>query len=512
MPLCLAIATASEAPPLSGIIAGIVGGIVVGIISGSPLGVSGPAAGLAAIVAATIKDLGGLEAFDVFLCAVVVGGVLQIILGFLKAGVIGYYFPNAVIKGMLAGIGIIIFLKQIPHVFGYEKAPWGEFSFFNSDGENTFSEMLVAMKDVHGGSLLITAISLGILILWDRPFMKRIGFLKFFQGPLVAVVVGILLYFVFGEHDIFGLRQDQVVEVAVSPGFTGLFSNFVFPDFSHIFDAKVLMAGATIGVVASIETLLCVEATDKLDPEKRVTPTNRELLAQGSGNLVSGLIGGLPITQVIVRSSANIQSGGKSKLSAIIHGFLLLFCVMAIPHVLSMIPQAVLAAILMVVGYKLARPTLFKSMYRAGWQQFMPFIVTIIFIVFTDLLTGVALGLAVAIVVIMWNNYRLPYRFNEADMLSGKPIVIELAEEVSFLNKAGIQRTLNEMPDNVEVIIDATNTHSMHPDVVEIINDFLTHAELVGIKATYKPPKELSPGRKNPVKAFVERRKNLSND
>jgi MFS superfamily sulfate permease-like transporter len=478
VPLCLGIALASGAPLFSGIIAGIVGGIVVGLLSGSPLGVSGPAAGLAVIVLAAIQEL---QAFETFLLAVVVSGVIQLILGFIKAGVIGYYFPSSVIKGMLSGIGIIIILKQIPHAFGYDEVPEGDFGFFQTDGHTTLSDFSYMLEVISPGALIIATISMAILILWERPFIKRISVFKVIQGPLVAVIAGIGLNLLFQSMPSLALDVDQVVNIPVSESIVGFFGQFTLPDFTQITNPQVYVVAVTLAVVASLETLLCVEATDKLDPFKRVTPTNRELKAQGVGNVISGLIGGLPVTQVIVRSSANIQSGGRTKASAFFHGILLLLCVMSIPHVLNLVPLASLAAILFVVGYKLAKPTLFKEMYHMGKSQFVPFMVTILGIVFTDLLMGIALGLVVAIMNILWNNYRIPYHFDPENYQSGAPITIELAEDVSFLNKASILRTLNKLPNNTHVVIDGNKTKSIHPDVVEIIEDFRQNAQTRGI-------------------------------
>ncbi len=478
LPLCLGIALASGAPLFSGIIAGIVGGIVVGALSGSPLGVSGPAAGLAVIVLEAITDLG---AFDVFLLAVVLAGVIQAILGFLRAGVIGYYFPSSVIKGMLSGIGILIILKQIPHAFGYDKDPEGDWSFFQVDGENTFTGIMHIMDAVTPGAVMISVLAMIILILWERPFIKNLGFTKIIQGPLVAVVAGIVMYSLF-KGTSYEVSGEHLVQIPVAESFSGFLGLFTFPDFSQIMNPAIWITAGTIAVVASLETLLCVEATDKLDPYKRTTPTNRELKAQGVGNVISGLIGGLPITQVIVRSSANIQSGGISKTSAIIHGVFLLISAMAIPKVLNMIPLASLAAILLVVGYKLAKPTLFKQMIKAGPAQYIPFFVTVVGIVFTDLLIGITLGLIVGIFHILWNNYRTPYHFTVAGHETGKPIRLELSEQMSFLNKASIQRTLNRLPNNTHVIIDARKTKSIHPDVIEIIEDFKANALIRDIK------------------------------
>lgn len=472
MPLCLGIALASGAPLFSGVIAGIVGGTVVALMSGSPLGVSGPAAGLAAIVITAIPELGG---FQTFLLAVVVAGVLQIILGLVKAGIIGYYFPSSVIKGMLSAIGIIIILKQIPHAFGYDKDPEGDMDFIQPDGQNTFSELVNMLDYVSPGAVVIAVISLAILILWDRPFMKKISLFNIIQGPLIVVTLGIILNLIF-EGTSFMINKDHLVKIPVADSVEGFLAQFTTPDFSQWANPKVYIIGATIAIVASLETLLCVEATDKLDPDKRVTPTNRELLAQGTGNIVSGFIGGLPITQVIVRSSANIQSGGKTKASAFFHGILLLVSIIAIPFVLNLIPLASLAAILFVVGFKLAKPSVFKQMFKMGASEFVPFIVTIIGIVFTDLLMGIGLGLAVAIFYILFNNFKTPYHFNPETYKKGEPILIQLAEEVSFLNKGSILQTLNHLPDGCTVTLDGKKTKSIHPDVIEIIDDFKQNA------------------------------------
>lgn len=480
LPLCLGIALASGAPLFSGIIAGIVGGTVTALISGSPLGVSGPAAGLAVIVLAAIQELG----YEPFLLAVVIAGIVQLILGFLKAGVIGYYFPSAVIKGMLSGIGIIIILKQIPHVFGYDADPEGDFEFMQVDGHNTFSELFYMLEGVTPAATIIAFTSLAILILWEQPFMKKLSFTKIVQGPLVVVVLGIVASTLLAANPEMTLSRDHMVNIPVADSLAGFFGQFTFPDFSQIGNSAIWITAITIAVVASLETLLCVEATDKLDPQKRVTPTNRELTAQGVGNMLSGLIGGLPITQVIVRSSANIQSGGKTKASAFFHGILLLVCAMSIPRVLNMIPLASLAAILLLVGYKLAKPSLFKSMFKAGKTQWIPYAVTIVGIVFTDLLIGIGLGMTVAIIQILWNNYQTPYHFDENNHVEGETIKIELSEDVSFLNKASILRTLESIPANNKVIIDGAKAKTIHPDIREIIENFAQHAKEKDIELT----------------------------
>lgn len=486
VPLCLGIALASGAPLFSGVIAGIIGGIVVGSLSGSPLGVSGPAAGLAVIVLTAINEMGGLAngGFEIFLLAVVFAGVIQVILGYAKAGIIGYYFPSSVIKGMLAGIGVIIILKQIPHAFGYDGNPEGEIAFIQPDGQNTFSELVNMMNFISPAAITITVLSLIILLLWERPFMKKLSFTKIIQGPLLVVILGIILNYAF-KGTSWEISGEHLVAIPIASSFGEITSLFSTPDFSAISNPLVYTTAITIAIVASLETLLCVEATDKLDPYKRITPTNQELKAQGVGNIISGLVGGLPITQVIVRSSANIQSGGRTKLSAIIHGFLLLISVLAIPIVLNMIPLASLAAILLMVGFKLAKPVLFKSMYKLGWTQFIPFMVTIVGIVFTDLLVGIGLGLVVAVFYILLNNFKRPFFFSPDNHLNEGVIRIELSEEVTFLNKAAILNTLKEIPENSKVLIDASRTETIDHDVIEIFEDFKQNAAYNNIELKF---------------------------
>lgn len=479
VPLCLGIALASGAPLFSGIIAGIVGGTIVALISDSSLGVSGPAAGLAVIVLTAIQDLG---AFETFLLAVVLAGVFQLILGFLKAGIIGYYFPSSVIKGMLSGIGLIILLKQIPHAFGYDKDPEGDLAFNQADGETTFSALGSMLDAISPGAVLISMVCLGILILWENKFFKQRRVFQIIQGPLVVVIVGILLNIAV-QGTAWSLQPDQLVALPVASDLSGFFNQFTLPDFSQITNPEVYVIGITIAVVASLETLLCVEATDKLDPQKRVTPTNLELKAQGVGNMISGLIGGLPVTQVIVRSSANIQSGGKTKAAAFIHGILLLGCVALIPVVLNMIPLASLAAILIMVGYKLAKPSLFKSMYQLGWQQFIPFVATIAGILLTDLLIGIGIGLVVAVFYILLVNYRSAYYIHEEEDEDDKSATrLVLSEDVTFLNKASILVTLDKLPENSKVIIDATHSVNIDYDVIEIIEEFRVKAKARNIE------------------------------
>ncbi len=480
MPLCLGIAMASGAPLFSGIISGIIGGIVVGALSGSPLGVSGPAAGLAIIVLNAISDLGS---FEVFLVAIVIAGILQILMGYLKAGILAYFFPSSVIHGMLAGIGIIIFLKQIPHAFGYDSDPEGDFGFEQVDGHNTFDEITQIFEQINLGVTVIALISLIILIIWNTKLFQNLKFTKFLPGPLVAVIVGIVLNIFFKSIPSLSIEPSHLVMVSVAENLEGFLSNFQFPDFKNaLTNPNVYITGVIIAIVASIETLLCVEATDKLDPLKRITPTNRELKAQGIGNILSGLIGGLPVTQVIVRSSANIQSGGQTKLSSIFHGIWLAISIILFPQILNMIPLGVLAAILMVVGYKLAKPSLFRKMYKEGWEQFLPFIVTIFGLLFTNLLAGIGLGLIVAIISIIINNYKSTFNYHHENINGTKTIKITLSENVTFLNKAHLLKKLKHIEDGTEVIIDGSHAKNIHFDVKEIINDFVINSKIRNIK------------------------------
>ena len=482
VPLCLGIALASGAPLFAGIIAGIVGGIVVGVASGSPLGVSGPAAGLAVIVLTSIATLGG--SWEAFLMAVVLAGIIQLILGYAKAGFIAYFFPSSVIKGMLTGIGLLIILKQIPHALGWDKDVEGDDEFFQADGQNTFSEIFQALDFVTPGALLIAGVSLGILILWDTVLTKKHKIFGMINGPLVVVVLGIVMFNLYQNGTLnFSLAADQVVRIPVPENIAGFFSQFTFPDFSAITNFEVWKIAIVLAIVASLETLLCVEATDKMDPHKRITPTNRELKAQGLGNVLSGLIGGLPVTQVIVRSSANISFGGKTKMSAILHGVFLLLSALTIASVLNMIPLASLAAILLMVGYKLAKPSLFKQMYKLGHEQFVPFIVTIVAILLTDLLKGITAGMIVGGAYALYHSYRNSHHMKEViTSENGHQIHhLVLAEEVSFFNKASVVKALESIPSNSKVIIDYSKSVSISYDVVELIKDYESNAKTKNI-------------------------------
>lgn len=489
LPLCLGIAMASGAPLFSGIISGIVGGIVVGYLSKSHLSVSGPAAGLTAIVLTAITDLG---AFDVFLTAVFIAGIIQLGLGFIKAGSISNYFPTNVIEGMLAGIGIIIILKQLPHAFGYDSDFEGDQSFVQSDGSNTLSSLLGIVDYVQLGAIIITALSLIILIAWDKvPFLKK---LKLIPGALVAVILGVILNEIFtASGSSLAIAKEHLVSLPIPSSLEEFKQIIVTPNFSSITNPKVWIVGLTIAIVASIETLLCIEAADRMDAHKRYTDTNVELKAQGIGNIISSLLGGLPMTSVVVRTSANNNAGAKSKMSAIIHGILLLLSVLTIPTILNKIPLATLAAILLLVGYKLAKPATFKHFWKNGKYQFIPFIATLLAVVFMDLLKGVALGIIISVIFILKGNLKRAYSFRKQEYADGDIIHIDLAQEVSFLNKAAIKSTLNDIPENSEVIINAQDTVYIAHDVLDLIKEFKKirakeeniKIKLIGFKKAY---------------------------
>ena len=488
IPLCLGIALASGAPALSGIIAGIVGGLVVTLFSNSSLGVSGPAAGLVAIVLPAIQYLG----FQNFLLAVVLGGVIQFLLGCFRAGTIGYYFPTAVIKGMLVAIGLIIILKQIPHAFGYDKDYEGDLAFSQSDGYNTFSELTHAIEASTPAAIVISVVCLAILILWETKVIKQFAWSKIIQGPLVAVVAGILVGLGCNSVGSMQLSSDHLVSLPEGISLT-------FPHFdpteinaeqtstasegansAGITDFQAAMAilitALTLAIVASLESLLCAEATDKLDPQRRQTDLNQELRAQGIGNFVAGMIGGLPVTQVIVRSSTNIQSGAQSRLAAFVHGLFLIVCVITIPFVLNLIPLASLAAILFIVGYKLAHPSKFIAMYKLGWNQFLPFMITISAILFTDLLRGIGIGLVGSIFFILKSNYVKSFWMTTSEE-SGKTVHrMTLAESVFFLNKGDIQSALLKIEPGAKLVIDGSDSVHIDQDVIDLFNDFETNA------------------------------------
>lgn len=487
LPLCLGIAVASGAPPLAGLISGIVGGIVVGALSNSHISVSGPAAGLTAIVLAAINDLG---TFELFLCAGIIAGIIQIALGIFRAGSISNYFPTSVIEGMLAGIGIIIVLKQIPNAIGFDADFHNNESLFdNGYSWDAISSYLNNMANsIHYGAIIVTLVSLAILLLWENiPALKK---LKMLPGALVAVTVGILLNQLVFAGTSLHITSEHLVKLEIPK----TLDEFKFPELSGFLNPKVWVVGATITVVASIETLLCIEAADRLDTRRRITDTNLELRAQGVGNLISSFIGGLPMTSVVVRSSANANAGATSKMSAIIHGILLLICVLVIPMVLTMIPMATLAAVLLLVGYKLAKPATIMHFWHKGKYQFIPFIATVIAVVATDLLKGVGIGLVISIYFILQGNMKRAYYFSKEELENADEISLKLAEEVSFLNKAAIKKTLKNIKENSKVTIDARSTSYIATDVLELIQDFANirareaniEVELLGFKTSYR--------------------------
>jgi len=489
LPLCLGISLASTSYKgiegledfagivMPGLIAGIIGGIVVGSLSGSRFGVSGPAAGLITIITTAIIAFGGFEngGFEKFALAVALGGVIQFLLGIIKAGFVAYYIPFSVIKGMLAGIGITIFIKELPHFFGYDKDPEGDLAFVQADGHNTFEELGLAIENIHWGATLVAIISLLILIGWGMKKIKENKILSLIPGPLLAIVVSVLIAMGLASTQGMSIGGDHLVSVPTPQNMEEFKGMFYFPDFSAITDYNVWIVAVTVALVASIESLLCVEATDKMDPYKGRTPMNRELRAQGIGNVLSGLLGGLPITQVIVRSTANIGAGAKSKNSAIIHGIFLLVFILAIPGLLNMIPRATLAAVLLLIGWKLASPKSIVQMVRAGWTQWVPFFTTIGVMLFTDLLKGVFAGLAVAFVVILYRNFKMSF-FIKDNANDGK-IHLNLSQHTTFLNKASIMKTLDSIEDGKDVVVDLSETLSIDYDVKEAINDFIEGAE-----------------------------------
>jgi MFS superfamily sulfate permease-like transporter len=465
MPLCLGIALASGAPLHAGLLAGIIGGIVVGSLSGSPLSVSGPAAGLTTIVLSAIDRLGSYEAF---LLAVLLAGIFQAILGFLKAGTIGHFVPASVIKGMLAAIGLILILKQIPHAVGFDRDFEGDQDFFQQDGANTITEIGEALGAFSAGAAIISVVSIAVIVLWDRPAIQKRNILPLIPGALIAVGVGVFLnQLFFSFFPFLALDQKHLVDM---PNFLQAGAGLItLPDFSRLSDPMIYGTALTITIVASLETLLSIEACDKLDPERRITPLNRELKAQGVGNTLSGLLGGLPLTAVIVRSSANVGAGARTKASAISHGIILLLSILFIPGILRMIPLSCLAGVLIVIGFKLTSPALYRDMFSRGKEQFLPFIVTVLAIVFSNLLQGVFIGLLVAIFFILRSNFREAIVF----VNDGNQYLLKLTKDVSFLNKSTLKTRFMSIPNNASLLIDGTAASFVDHDIKEAIRDFI---------------------------------------
>lgn len=480
LPLCLGVAVASDAAPIAGIIAGMVGGMVVGFFSGSHLSVSGPAAGLTAIVASAI---GNLPSYEAFLLAVVLAGAMQLVLGFAKAGIIGDFIPNAVIKGMLAAIGLILILKQFPHLLGYDINPEGDEAFIQKGGGNTFSAIAEALGKITPGALVIGLVSVAILLVVELKPLKKMAFFKYIPGPLIVVFAGILLNAWFGlSGSSLELKAAHLVQLDVFNNPVEFFGSLPSPDFSFFLHKDIWVIAITIAIVASIESLLSIEAVDKIDPEKGITPANRELKAQGLGNLVSGLLGGLPVTSVIVRSSANVSAGGKTKSATIFHGLWLLLAVLFIPGLLNKIPLSALAAILILTGYKLAKISIFKEYYKKGWNQFIPFVITVAAILLSDLLIGICIGITAGVYFILRSNFKSSI-FTMSDEHRH---LIRFRKEVSFLNKAYLKGILEDIPDDTAVLIDATQSKFIDHDIVDLVNDFIINAETRNIRVYIK--------------------------
>ena len=481
LPLCLGVALASNTPLFSGLIAGVVGGIVVGLASKSHLSVSGPAAGLTAIVS---NAIGLLPSFEAFLVAVVIAGILQVVLGFIKAGVIGDYVPSAVIKWMLAAIGLILILNQFPHLLGDDS------HFENDEGVpvkadkgNLFTNFFNAFAHINAAALIIGGLCLAFHFILEKFTTNKKGFIKMIPAPLLVVFIGVGLNTLFrstGNPE--ALDGEHLVTIPAASSVNEFLSFFTMPDWNYLKNKDVLITGAIIAIVASLESLLSIEAVDDLDPYQRVTPTNRELKAQGLGNIVSGLIGGLPVTSVIVRSSANVNSGARTKQSTIMHGLLLLLCVALIPAILNLIPKSALAAILIFTGYKLAKPSLFISFYKKGWDQFLPFVITIVAILATDLLKGVIVGILVGLFFVIRSNFKTSVFVVNDD----NKFLFRLRKDVSFLNKPIIKKKLEDVPENAYVLIDASRADFIDKDVIETIEDFMLHAPLKKIQVEIK--------------------------
>lgn len=484
LPLCLGIALASGAPLLAGLVAGIIGGTVVSLLSGSELSVSGPAAGLTIIVANAITDLGS---FPGFLVAVILAGGIQIILGLLKLGKIGGFFPSSVIRGMLVAIGIVIILKQIPHAIGDDLDFIGEFEFDQKDGENTFSEILKSLADIKIGALLISLIGLVILFSWTK-LGETIKWMNALPASLFVVVAGVAMNesFPFWASDWFlGNSKDHMVNLPIFASSSKIWSGLVSPDWTFFSNPKVYSIAFTLAIVATLESLLSLEASDSLDPLKRISSPDRELLAQGTGNIVSGLLGGLPITSVIVRSSTNIYAGGKTRMSGFFHGILLLVAVLLLPLYLNKIPLACLASILLYTGYKLAHPKEFKKVIAEGWKQWVPFLVTVAVVVGVDLLWGIFIGTLVGLVFVVITNFSSVFSVFK----NGNEVLIKFQKDVTFLHKMSLKETLRKIPEGSEVFIDISKVHFMDHDIKLIIDEFIATASERGIEADLKMKK-----------------------
>ncbi|MBR8536875.1 SulP family inorganic anion transporter [Carboxylicivirga sediminis] len=479
LPLCLGIALASGAPLFSGVISGIIGGIVIGFLSDSKLSVSGPAAGLTVIVFSAIATLGSFEAF---LLAVFISGVIQLVLGYVRAGVIGHFFPTSVITGMLTAIGLGIIFKQIPHAFGYDIQGIDAAAFDERYGHHTFSELYYMIAGILPGAVIISVLSMGILFLWDTKAIKNNPITKLVPGPLVVVVLGVALNELFkATAPVMALGSTHLVSLPEMSGFSSLIDELRFPEFGAITNLEVWVVAFTIAIVGSLESLLSLDACDKLDPEKRISSPNKELKAQGWGNVLAGLVGGLPMTAVIVRSSANVNAGGKGKLSAVFHGALLLLSVLFFAPYLNYIPLSALAAVLIHVGLKLNKVSIYKSAIKQGANQYIPFFATIIVILLTDLLKGISFGIVVGFIFVLRSNFRSGITLSNV----GNNYMVQISRNLYFFNKAQLRRILQYLPENINLLIDGTEVDFIDNDILATIKDFCETAEQKGIKVTF---------------------------
>lgn len=480
LPLCLGIALASNAPLFSGVIAGIVGGVVVAWVSGSHLSVSGPAAGLTVIVANGIEQSGG---FAIFSLAVMLAGVIQLIFGYMKAGLIAAFFPSSVIKGMLAAIGIILIIKQLPHATGFDMSFDGDESYMQETASSSLTEIFEALGGISPGATIVSIGALLIMLLWDSSLIKQYKWSRLVPAPLLAVIWGVSYKLLTAQYfPAWQIADQHLVSLPVLGSPQAFFQQLSLPDFSQLTNPVVFKIAITLALVASLETLLSVEAVDKLDPLKRITPTNRELKAQGIGNLINGLIGGLPMTAVIVRSSANINAGGQTRISSFLHGIMLLVSVLFFAPLLNQVPLACLASILLLTGYKLAKPDLFSSLYKQGWGQFAPFVITVVAILVTDLLQGIVIGILTGLFFVLKGNYQASITLTDHE----GTYLLRLHKDVSFLNKALLRRYLMEIPDNCELIIDGQRAHFIDHDILETIADFNQSAKDRNISLEFK--------------------------
>jgi MFS superfamily sulfate permease-like transporter len=480
LPLCLGIALAQKAPLFAGIISGVVGGIVVASISGSRLSVSGPAAGLTSIVLVAMATLGSFEAF---LLSLFIAGIIQVILGIVRAGIIGYYIPSSVIKGMLAAIGIILIIKQVPHLVGYDADPEGDETFLQDDGQNSFTELTNMFKYVSFGPIIIGLLSFVTLIFWESKKIKSHTFFKSIPGALAVVILAILTDLIFSLYipDL-KVKPEHLVNLPTIQSTTDLLNCFAFPDFSKIYLPAIYETALIIAMVASLETLLNLEAVDKLDPQNNISPTNRELIAQGIGNIICGLIGGLPVTSVIIRSSANISAGAKSRLSSILHGVFFMLAIFLLPGLLKTIPLSALAAILIYTGFKLTSPKIYKSVYHIGRDQFIPFVITIAVMLLTDLLKGVCVGIVAGVIFILRNNYKTPYKIFVEEIEGRKHYFVKLAAQITFINKGKIMQLLHSIEHGAKVYLDGGQTTFIDKDILEVISEFKKSGKFNGIE------------------------------